>query len=185
MSVDIETEVVQLWAAIRVIASVISSKLPSDKGGLTLSTVGLRSRSEHELAGLAQILELSESFALELAIKALYSGINPNDSPRKTHDLLQLFDSLSKDVKTQLNAKWQNADGRSTMAQQLTLNEFLRKYRSLFEDSRYLYEEHKSTSTSSMDFEIALWMILHELIERCPDDTTLPNVLNMLKEDQS
>ena len=58
MSVDIETEVVQLWAGSRVIADVLKSKLPTPGESLTISSTGLRSGHDNQLAGLSQILNL-------------------------------------------------------------------------------------------------------------------------------
>ena len=78
MSVDIEPEVVQLWAGSRVIADVLKSKLLTRGENLTISSIGLRSGHDSQLAGLAQILNLAQSFTLELAIKALYRYLNSN-----------------------------------------------------------------------------------------------------------
>ena len=184
MAVDIETEILQIWAAIRVIATTIRNKLPQDEGSLTFAALGSRSGREHELAGLQQILKLSESFALELAIKALYKEEVPNHNPAKTHDLLQLFNSLPRLVKARLNAKWNNTNDRSVLAQQLTLDEFLGEHRKLFEDSRYLYEKSTSGQFSSMDFELALWVVVHEIIEKRPNDEVLVELLKILHEGQ-
>ena len=103
MPVDIETEVVQLWAASRVVADTMKSKLPRQPDGLTIPQSGLRSGRDQQLAGLSQILELTRSFTLELAIKALFRRINPKSNPENTHDLQKLFNSLPKDVKNRLN----------------------------------------------------------------------------------
>ena len=61
MSVDIETEVVQLWAGSRVIADLLKSKLLARGENLTISSIGLRSDHDNQLAGLAQILNLAQS----------------------------------------------------------------------------------------------------------------------------
>ena len=45
MPVDIETEVVQLWAASRVVADTMKSKLPRQPDGLTIPQSGIAFRS--------------------------------------------------------------------------------------------------------------------------------------------
>ena len=167
MPVDIETEVVQLWAASRVVADSMKSKLPRQPDGLTIPQSGLRSGRDQQLAGLSQILELTRSFTLELAIKALFRRINPKSNPENTHDLQKLFNSLPKDVKNRLNAKWAGANGRSSIARELTLCAFLGEYRLLFEESRYLYERADRVSHfSSLDFDMAILIVMGELSEK-------------------
>ena len=183
MSVDIETEVVQLWAGSRVIADVLKSKLLTRGESLTISSTGLRSGHDNQLAGLAQILNLAQSFTLELAIKALYRCLNPNSNPENTHDLSRLFNSLHKDVKLRLRSKWERVPGRSDIAQNLTFDAFLTKYSLLFESSRYLYEQGNSYSTNTKDFDIAIWLITEELMNRKPDKTLLYNLFNVLSHE--
>ena len=181
MSVEIETEVFQLWAGIRVIASAIRSRLPEGQNSLTFSASGSRSSRQHELAGLAQILQLSGAFALELALKALIRQVSPNNNPPKTHDLLRLFEQLPKAVKGHMNARWNDIDGRSPSAQQLSFDEFLGEYRLLFEDARYLYETKGPQKFTSMDFELALLVVMYELGAERSDGTTLSDLLNVAK----
>ena len=101
---------------------------------------------------------------LELAIKALFRRINPKSNPENTHDLQKLFNSLPKDVKNQLNAKWAGANGRSSIARELTLCAFWGEYRLLFEESRYLYERADRVSHfSSLDFDMAILIVTGEL----------------------
>ena len=181
MPVDIETEVVQLWAASRVVADTMKSKLPRQPDGLTIPQSGLRSGRDQQLAGLSQILELTRSFTLELAIKALFRRINPKSNPENTHDLQKLFNSLPKDVKNRLNAKWAGANGRSSIARELTLCAFLGEYRLLFEESRYLYERADRVSHfSSLDFDMAILIVMGELTEKNSDKTTTWNILNFV-----
>ena len=181
MPVDIETEVVQLWAASRVVADTMKSKLPRQPDGLTIPQSGLRSGRDQQLAGLSQILELTRSFTLELAIKALFRRINPKSNPENTHDLQKLFNSLPKDVKNRLNAKWAGANGRSSIARELTLCAFSGEYRLLFEESRYLYERADRVSHfSSLDFDMAILIVMGELTEKNSDKTTMWNILNFV-----
>ena len=181
MPVDIETEVVQLWAASRVVADTMKSKLPRQPDGLTIPQSGLRSGRDQQLAGLSQILELTRSFTLESAIKALFRRINPKSNPENTHDLQKLFNSLPKDVKNRLNAKWAGANGRSSIARELTLCAFLGEYRLLFEESRYLYERADRVSHfSSLDFDMAILIVMGELTEKNSDKTTMWNILDFV-----
>ena len=184
MPVDIETEVLQLWAAIRVVNGTIKNMLPDGEDSLTIETVGLRPGRHHQIAGLAQILELSQSFTLELAIKALYQLVNPHNSPKKTHDLLELFESLPDDIKAVAESDWRKAEGRSPMAQEQTLREFLGQYRRLFEESRYLFEKNRSRTFHSKDFETVLGIMVAELFKRSPNNIGLNNLLNIKREEQ-
>ena len=184
MSVDIDTEVIQLWAGSRVIADMLKSKFLTRNESLTISSVGLRSGPDNQLAGLAQILNLAQAFTLELAIKALYRELNPKSNPENTHDLLKLFNSLNKKVKSRLRSKWETVPGRSHIAQNLTLDAFLSMYGLLFESSRYLYEQSRSYTTNTRDFDIAIWLITEEIIERKPDKTLLYNLINVLSQER-
>ena len=185
MPVDIETEVLQLWAASRVVAEVLRTKLPDDQNSLTVSQTGLRSGRDQQMTGLAQSLELSRSFTLELAIKALFRSINPKSNPENTHDLQKLFDSLPKAVKNRLSAKWHATDGRSPLAQQLTLSAFLGEFRLLFEESRYLYEPRdRATGFNSKDFDLAIFFVMEELVKKSSDKTAMWNLLNIFTEEQ-
>ena len=185
MAVDIETEVLQLWAASRTLDSLIQRSLPASNDSLTIPTMGLRSGRDHRLAGLAQLIELSRAFALELAFKALYRAIYPKSNPENTHDLLRLFNSLHRDTKARLKAKWGKIEGRSPLAQNLTLDEFLGEYRLLFDESRYLYEQHRSDTFNSKDFDLIIWIVMEELIGKRSDNVWLYNLFNILKDEQS
>ena len=184
MSVDTETEIAQLWAGSRAIAHVLKGKLLLRSEIQTISSIGLRSGHDNQLAGLAQILNLVQSYTLELAIKALFRRLNPSSSPESTHDLLKLFNSLQKDVKSHLRSKWERTPGRSRNAQNLTFDAFLGRYALLFESSRYLNERSDSYSTNTKDFDIAIWLIAEELINRNPDKTLLYNLFNVLRQEQ-
>ena len=184
MSVDIETEVVQLWAGSRVIAKVLKSRLLARGEKLTISSIGLRSGHDHQLAGLMQILNLAQSFTLELAMKALYRDLNPNSNPENTHELSRLFNSLHKDVKSRLKSKWGKAPGRSHIAQNLTLDAFVARYGKMFETSRYLYEQGDSYSRNTKDFDIAIWLIVEELMRGKPGNTLQYNLFNVLSQEQ-
>ena len=184
MPVDIETELVQLWAGSRVITHKIQSMLPANQNSLTFSSTGLRSGRDNQLAGLAQILQLAQSFTLEIAIKALYRKLNPKSNPEATHDLSKLFDALNKDIKIRLNSGWEKAIVRTPAAQKLTFDEFLNEYRLSFEESRYLYERHRSYIWNSMDFDIAIWLIVGVLVEKQPDGTVLSNLYNTLSKER-
>ena len=184
MPVDIETELVQMWAGSRVVAGVMKDKLLASEASLTISTIGLRPGHDHQIAGLAQILHLTQSYTLEVAIKALHKRLNPKSNPEETHDLLRLFDALNKNVKTRLRLEWQKTTGLSTVAKELTLDEFLGKYRLIFEESRYLFEKNRSYTLHTKDFDIAIWVITNELIRRQPDDTVLYNLFNVLSEEK-
>ena len=184
MAVDIESELAQVWAGSRVIASVLRAKLLSRSEKLTVSSVGLRPGYETQLTGLTQILQLSQAFALELAIKALYRTLNSDSNPENTHDLSRLFNSLSRDTKARLRSKWVKASGRSDIVQDLTLDAFLDKYSLLFETSRYLYEPKGSYSLNTKDFDIAIWLIVSEVINRQTDKTLLYNLSGVLRQEQ-
>ena len=184
MSVDIETEFVQLWAASRTVADTLTRVLPKRSENLTISTIGLRSGRDHRIAGLAQILNIAQAFTLELAIKSLYRSLNPHNNPENTHDLSRLFNSLHKDVKARLRANWKETPGRSQLAKDLTLDEFLATYRSLFDGSRYLYEKTRSYSVNTKDFDLAIWVITAELTKRQPNDILLRNVFNVVSPNQ-
>ena len=184
MPVDIETEIIQMWAGSRVIANVLRSNLLTRSENLTISSVGLRSGQDTQLAGLAQILNLSQAFTLELTIKALYRTLNPDSNPENTHDLSKLFNSLSKDIKARLRSRWKKTPGRSHIGQGLTLDDFLGRYSLLFETSRYLFEAGESYSINTKDFDIAIWLIAEELTNRQPDKTLLYNLFNVLSQEQ-
>lgn len=183
MPVDIESEVVQLWAGSRVIANKLKHTLPVDQSNLTIASTGLRPGLDNQLAGLAQILQLAQSFTLEIAIKALHKKLSPKSNPEETHDLSKLFDALNKDIKTRLRSRWARAKGRSPTAQKQTLDEFLSEYRLSFEESRYLYERNRSYTWNSKDFDIAVWLIVAILIEKQPEKTVLYNLYNTLSEE--
>ena len=184
MPVDIDTEIAQMWAGSRIIADVLKDKLPSTSQSVTIPSTGLRSGYETQLAGLAQVLNLSQAFTLELAIKALYRTLNPGSNPENTHDLSKLFNSLNKDIKARLRSEWAKSPGRSDIGQTLTLDGFLNRYSLLFETSRYLYESSESHSTNSKDFDIAIWLIVAERINRQQDKVLLYNLYNMLVQEQ-
>ena len=162
----------------------LKSNLLTRSENLTISSVGLRSGHDTQLAGLAQILHLSQSFTLELAIKALYRTLNPDSNPQNTHDLSKLFNSLSKDIKARLRSTWGKTAGRSHIAQSLTLDSFLDRYSLLFETSRYLHEPRESYSINTKDFDIAIWLITAEMINRQPDKTLLYNLFSVLRQEQ-
>ncbi len=184
MPVDIETELVQLWAGARAVASLLESQLAADSGKKTISTVGLRPGHDHQLAGLGQIMDLTQSYTLEIAIKALYKSLNSKSNPETTHDLLRLFESLPKDVKSRVSSKWQKASGLSSIARKITFGEFLEKYRLLFEESRYLFERDRCFARNSKDFDISMWVIADEIVRKQPDKTLLYNLYNVLSEER-
>ena len=183
MAVDIESELAQVWAGSRVIASVLREKSLSRGDSLTVST-WVASGFETQIDRLAQILQISQSFALELAIKALYRTVNCDSNPENTHDLSRLFNSLSRDVKARLRSEWLKASGRGDILQDLSLDAFLDKYSLLFETSRYLYESKGSYSLNTKDFDIAIWLIVSEVINRQSDKTLLYNLFGVLMEEQ-
>ena len=74
--------------------------------------------------------------------------------------------------------------GRSDIARNLAFDAFLTKYSLLFESSRYLYEQGDSYSTNTKDFDIAIWLITEELMNRKPDKTLLYNLFNVLSHEQ-
>lgn len=184
MAVDIETEVLQLWAASRMLDNVTRGLWSRNDQSLTNSTRGLRSGRDHQLAGLVQILELSRAFTLELALKALYRAMYPESNPENTHDLLKLFNSLHRDTKAHFRANWGKIEGRSPLARQLTLDEFLGEYRRLFDESRYLYERNRSHTFVSRDFDFIIWMVLDELIRQRQDEIALHNWLSIMYQEQ-
>lgn len=184
MPVDVETEVAQMWAGSRVIANVLRSKLLTRSENLTISSVGLRPGHDTQLAGLTQILNLSQAFTLELAIKALFQTVSPNSNPERTHDLSKLFNSLDKGIKARLRSRWEETPGRSDIGRGLTFDGFLDRYSLLFETSRYLSEASESYSINTKDFDIAIWLIVEELTKRQRDCTLLYNLFNMLVQEQ-
>ena len=54
----------------------------------------------------------------------------------------------------------------------------------MFDTSRYLYESSESGSTNSKDFDIAIWLIVAERINRQQDKVLLHNLYNMLMQEQ-
>ena len=73
------------------------------------------------------------------------------------------------------------ANGRSSIARELTLCAFLGEYRLLFEESRYLYERADRVSHfSSLDFDMAILIVMGELTEKNSDKTTMWNILNFV-----
>ena len=159
MPVDIETELVQMWAGSREVAKVLKERLLAEQGNLTVSSIGLRPGRDHQITGLMQILRLAQSLTLEIAIKALFKTLNPKSNPEHNHDLLTLFQSLNKGVKAKLSSQWQKVEGRSPMTQNLSFEEFLGEHRLTFEESRYLYENSKSYQMNTKDFDIAIGLI--------------------------
>ena len=184
MTVDIETELVQMWAGSREVEKMLRGKLLAEQGNLSISSMGLRPGRDHQIAGLMQILRLSQSYTLEIAIKALYRTLNPNSNPRHDHDLWALFQSLNKGVKNRINSKWSKAEGRSPMVQDLTFEEFLGEHRLTFEESRYLYEDSKSYQLNTRDFDIAIGLTALELADKSTDSTFYRNLFNVLSEGQ-
>ena len=146
-----------------------------------VNRVTLRSRQSASRAGADT--QPSSVLTLELVIKALYRHLNPNSNPESTHNLLRLFNSLHKDVKSRLRSKWERVSGRSSIAQNLTLDAFLYRYGLLFESSRYLYEQGNSYSKNTKDFDIAIWLIAEELVNRKPDKTLLYNLVGVLSHE--
>ena len=184
MAVDIETELVQMWAGSRAIADLMTSKLAADQGRMTIPSIGLRSGKAHQLAGLSQILEQSKALTLELAIKTLYKTLNPSSNPGKHHDLLMLFRSLNKDIKARLSSKWNKAQGRTPEGETMSLEDFLETHRLLFEESRYLYERSGNRRVQTKDFDIAIWIVVEEVTRQQPDNTVLCNLYNMLSAER-
>ena len=184
MPVDIETELVQMWAGSREVAKVLKERLLAEQGNLTVSSIGLRPGRDHQITGLMQILRLAQSLTLEIAIKALFKTLNPESNPGHNHDLLTLFQSLNKGVKAKLSSQRQKAEGRSPMTQNLSFEEFLGEHRLTFEESRYLYENSKSYQMNTKDFDIAIGLIALELARKNTNKTVLYNLFNMLSEEQ-
>lgn len=182
MAVDIGVEIVQLMAASREINNLLRRKLLQREGGQSIESTGLRAGLDHQIAGLLQMLRISQSYTLEIAIKALFKDLNPGINPQGTHDLLDLFNSLNRNVKNKLRAKWLKASGRSEFAQSLTLDDFLETYRSIFEDSRYLYEESPSYKMNTNDFNVSTWVFVEELTRQ--NKMILYNLLNILEQEQ-
>ena len=183
MVVDIETELVQMWAGSREVKKLLEGKLLTEQGKLSISPNGLRAGRDHQVAGLMQILRLSQSLTLEIAFKALYKSLNPESNPGRNHDLFTLFQSLNKGVKYRLCAKWEKAEGRSPMSQNLAFEEFLGEHRLTFEESRYLYENSKSYQLNTRDFDIAIGLTALELANRSTVKTVLYNMFNVWSEE--
>lgn len=183
MPVDKETEIVQLWAGSRAVAKLLKEMLVAEQGSKTMAATGLRSGREHQLAGLMQILDITQSYTLEIAIKALFKSLNPETNPEETHDLRRLFDSLPKDTKRQIESNWLKAEGRSPTAQELKLRDFLESYALLFEESRYLFEKDRNFTRDTKDFDIAVWVVT-ETMRKQPDRTFLCNVFNVFAEER-
>ena len=182
MPVDRETELVQLWAGSRGVAKLLKEMLDAEQGSKTIAAAGLRSGRDHQLAGLMQILDLTQSYTLEIAIKALFKSLNPETNPEETHDLQRLFDSLPKDTKRQIESNWLKVGGRSPLAQELKFRDFLEGYALLFEESRYLFEKDRNFTRNTKDFDIAVWVVTATMMKR-PDTTFLFNVFNVLAEE--
>ena len=184
MAVDIETELVQMWAGSRAVADLLTSKLAVDKGQVTIPSIGLRSGKAHQLAGLSQILEQSKSFTLELAIKTLYKSLNPSSNPGKHHNLLMLFRSLNKDIKARLSSQWKKVQGRTAEAELMSFEEFLETHRLMYEESRYLYERSGGRRIQTKDLDMAIWIVVEEVTRQQPDNILLRNLYNMLSEER-
>ena len=76
MPVDIETEVVQLWAASRVVADTMKSKLPRQPDGLTIPQSGLRSGRDQQLAGPSKILNQSQGGMCICRVLGIGAGVS-------------------------------------------------------------------------------------------------------------
>ena len=82
-------------------------------------------------------------------------------------------------MKNRLNARWNDIDGRSLLAQQSAFDAFLGEYRLLFEGARYLHEKKGPKQFNSMDFEIAMLVVMYELSGQRLEGTTLSDFLSI------
>ncbi len=86
MPTDLRTEVIQLLAGTEAITDQVSRKIRAHNSSLTFSQSGVRTGEEHEIAGLAQVLQMTQAYLLEIALKLLHRLALGNEDPRKTHD---------------------------------------------------------------------------------------------------
>ena len=180
MPVDIETEVVQLWAASRVVADTMKSKLPREPDGLTIPQSGLRSGRDQQLAGLSQILELTRSFTLELAIKALFRRINRKAIPR-IHTTSRSYSIPCPRRQESAKRKMGRRERSQLDSQRADLVRSFGGISPPFEESRYLYERADRVSHfSSLDFDMAILIVMEELTKKNSDKTTMRNILNFV-----
>ena len=176
MATDLETEVLQILAATTALDNLLSERLRSFEGSVTVQASGFRSAREHEIVGLAQILKLSHAYMLELSIKLLHTVAPGAQRPEPIHDLSKLFDALPRAQKDKLARDWANEPGRSDHATSFSFEQFLKHYSRFFEESRYLHERRRSYNFSSNDFTNATLLVLGEVLRCEPDGQILRTV---------
>lgn len=166
-----EEEAFQLLLASISVDELMNSKVRERGSGKAIPGSGVRTKLDQEITGCAQLIRMSQSYALEIAIKALHKNLNPNLNPPATHDFVHLFASLSRKTKDKLRKSWMNFDDRghrSLDSKGMSLDDFLEKHRSMFLDSRYLYEASLSY-IHTKDVAAAIMVFLLELM---PDNPT-------------
>ena len=129
-----------------------------------------------------QILDMTQSYTLEIAIKALFKNLNPESNHEETHNLGRLFDSLPRATKRQIESNWLKGGGRSPTAEDLKFRDFLDSYALLFEESRYLFEQDRNFTRNTKDFDMAIWAVVRTMMKRS-DMTFRYNLLNMAAEE--
>ena len=179
LATDLETEVLQIFAATTALDDLISDRLLIFDGSVTVEQSGSRSAREHEIVGLTQILKLSQAYALELSIKLLHTVALTPQHPEPTHNLSKLFAALPRAQRNKLAQEWANEPRRSDHAKSFSFEQFLKHYSKFFEESRYLHERIRSYKFSSMDFTKAVLLVLGEVLHCDPDGDVLRTVYDL------
>lgn len=180
MPTDLETEVIQLLAATEAVNDLVSVRLRPYGDSLTIPQSGARTGEEHEIAGLSQILEISQAYLLEISIKLLHTKAVPDVVPAKTHDLSCLFLSLPTDVQKRLSDKWIAERSLTPRAASTSFSKFLTEHSGLFEGARYLWQREKSPPPfSSVDVKTAVLLVIGEAVSSDSDGVLLQNMYRL------
>ena len=94
------------------------------------------------MLGTATATILLTSYGVEIAIKTLHAQTNPNQSPPRGHDLLNLFDALDSVTKAKANRMLRTlpAIGQTDWVGELNIRESITTGSRNFTDWRYMPE---------------------------------------------
>lgn len=144
----------------------------------TFSTKGVRSLNEQEIIGISQILLVMYPFAIELALKSLWTHLHPMGSYKHIHDLATLFHSLPEGAEDKSDAKKVQNEARQNWSQlQSTgivstdsgdLDDFLLGHANDFSDIRY-YKYRTGQQARINDLKACLFCIIAPLAARDPE----------------
>ena len=74
---------------------------------------------------------------------------------------------------------WTTEQGRSPIGQKLSFCQFLSKIKSLFEDSRYLFERNTQHTWDKRDLRAAILLVLGQVVHYDSDNVVLRNTYNL------